>query len=91
MEGQLSGLTAAGGARSGGAGGLPSGVKIQQPQQFSGSEAEGALEAWLYSVELYFELTGMRVARQQVPVALMLLAGDAAVWWRTVKADHPLD
>ena len=47
------------------------------------------LEAFLYRCELYFSLARMANQQQSAMLALLWLDRDAAVWWQTVRHQHP--
>ena len=65
-------------------------MRLEKPRPFLGnSEDPATLEAFLYSCELYFSLDGMANPQLCTTLALLWLDRDAAVWWQTVRQQHP--
>ena len=70
---------------------LPAAVKLEKPKPYSGQMADPAvLDAFIYACELYFQLGHVTLDTYQATLALLWLEGDAAVWWQTVRAAHPV-
>jgi hypothetical protein len=66
---------------------LPAGVKPALPANYSGKNNSESLEAWLFSIESYFRMTGVSLDSQKIDLAGSLLRGPASVWHRNVCSD----
>ena len=71
---------------------LPTSIKLEKPKPYNRNiEDASVLEAFLYACELYFNLSNIMDPCCQAKMALLWLEQDAAVWWQTIKHQHPLD
>ena len=66
--------------------GLPTGCKPNQPASFYGGKDADTLDSWLFSVEQYFALVGMRSEEQKVQYAGTYLRGSALIWFRSATS-----
>ena len=48
------------------------------------------LDAFIYTCELYFQVSHLTLDTQQATLALLWLEGDVAVWCQMVRAVHPV-
>ena len=58
---------------------------VSDPKAFTGERDMKVLENFLLDIEAYFKATHT-TKQEKVTLASMFLAGDAKLWWRTVRA-----
>ena len=56
------------------------GVKVEKPENYDGSKGCD-LDLWLFQVQEHLQITVIPV-RGHVPYAVLLLRGNATLWWR---------
>ena len=65
--------------------------KVREPDVFNGERDAIILNAWIYSLELYFSLVHIDNAQEKLLVGLSLLRNDAQLWYSQLSAfdsDH---
>ena len=71
---------------------LPTSIILEKPQPYNGNiEDASVLEAFIYTYELYFNLSNITDPCCEAKMALFWLKQDATGWWQTIKHQHPLD
>ena len=63
---------------------LPAACKAAPPANFFGKKDGESIESWLFSLEQYFDMKGLREEGRKVQYAGSLLRGPALVWFRTM-------
>jgi len=86
MKGEVAlARVAAGQSASSSSAPLPAGCRAVPPANFAGGRRDSeSIESWLFSVEQYFDLTGLPDGLRRVQYAGSLLRGPALVWFRTM-------
>ena len=69
---------------------LPAGCRAVPPANYSGQKDAESLESWLFSVEQYFDITGLKDELRRVQFAGTLLRGPALVWFRYMCSTREL-
>src|SRR3954454_1539804 len=72
-----------GGPSSGPSSGPPgpsTNIRIKQPETYDGRK--GSVDLWVFQMQQYLLATGIKNDEQAVYLAINLLRGDAATWWR---------
>lgn len=60
--------------------------KVREPDVFNGERDAIVLEAWIYSLELYFSLVKIDNTQEKLLVGLSLLRNDAQLWYSQMSA-----
>jgi Ty3 transposon capsid-like protein/Zinc knuckle len=63
-------------------------VRTLKPAPYSGMRSETSLDTWLFQLGQYFEAVHIQDDGQRIRVAGMLLAGQAAEWYRDLFQHH---
>ncbi len=59
--------------------------KVREPEVFRGERSALAVESWIQSMDLYFELVKIKHSQDQLLYARSLLRGDAQLWYSQMQ------